>query len=440
MKFRLGVWLGVSVFIFFAAFLLFSFVPRSRMLIVRNDDVPKHPSSFSLPDFLFGLFPAALPPRGSGQLLNPPTVIKAVYATNWVAGNGRRIDALVDLIRRTELNAVVIDIKDFSGVVGYATSLPQVKQYRAEERRIRDIDGLLRRLHENGIYAIGRIVVFQDQKLTFARPDLAVRNRLTGEVWRDRKGLAWVDPAAVEAWDYNIAIAKDALARGFDEINLDYIRFPSDGALEQISYPFWNASSTTRAATVETFLRYLRAELPHAAISGDIFGLAVVDAGDMGIGQVFERMAPHLSAVAPMMYPSHYHAGFAGYREPAKRPYEVVRASMESALKRLPLSRASTTEPRAASATTTTKLRPWLQDFDLGASYDAAMVRAEIRAVYDSFCALRAPPDAATTSAVLPSSARGCDSSSISDPRFGGWMLWSPDATYTGDALEPKKP
>lgn len=371
-------------------------------------------------------------------LAHPPRVVKAVYATSWTAGSESRIRPLIDLIQRTELNAIVIDIKDVSGFVAYATDLPLPVRYQAIERRIRNLPALLDRLHREGIYAIGRIAVFEDQRLAKARPDLALMNRESGELWSDYKGLHWIDVAAEEAWSYNAAIARDALARGFDEINFDYVRFVSDGALENIRYPFWNASTTSKAAAIERFARYMRRELPGASLSADIFGLSIVDPGDLGIGQQFERIAPHFGAVAPMMYPSHYSAGLFGYRNPAAFPYEIVLQSMERALIRARWLRgraddAASTTPHASLAMP--RIRPWLQDFDLGAEYDVRSVRGEIEAVYDAFL----PPGARSRGGSATSTGErisfSCDERKIESEFFGGWMLWNPENVYTGAAL-----
>lgn len=409
---------------------------------------------------LKSLSPPPRPHRRPGSpLADPPPVVKAVYATSWSAGSRAKIDYLIDLIRTTELNAIVIDIKDYSGVVGYETALPQVKQYGAEELRISDISGLIEQLHAEKIYVIGRLAVFQDQKLAVARPELALKDRTNGGLWRDRKGLAWIDPVSEEAWAYNAAIARDALELGFDEINFDYIRFASDGVLADIVHPFWNASTTLRTTAIESFFQYLAKTLPPERISADLFGLVTVDAGDLGIGQQFERALPYFGAVAPMMYPSHYQSGFSGFKNPAEHPYEVVRRSVGDALARFNTydqrraNNASTTTPASLALSNEllvtgsessvirhqsfVRLRPWLQDFDLGADYDAVKVRAQIAAVYDAFegtpPALTATSTATTTPEGYPPVA--CDVRVITDPRFGGWMLWNPSNRYTRDAL-----
>jgi len=383
-------------------------------------------------------------------LLNPPAIVKAIYATSWSAGSPKKMSYLIDLINTTELNAIVIDIKDFSGYVAYATDLDLVKRYNALEYRIPKINSLIKRLHDAGIYVIARISIFQDPRLALARPDLALMSSSTGAVWKDKLGLPWIDPGARAAWDYNIAIAREAFERGFDELNFDYIRFPSDGNLVDIKYPFWN-QKIPRQEVMREFFKYLREQLSGTVISADLFGLTTVNTDDLGIGQHLEHALTYFDYIAPMVYPSHYHPGFIGYQNPAKYPYEVIKYSMDQAVKRLIAYR----EAQSVSTTTisdlrfapSAKLRPWLQDFDLGANYDAQMVRREIQAVYDAFCrpALSSQIQTTTTTQITGETtshqgekgrdAQICDPSRELGDKFGGWMLWSPSNIYTRDAL-----
>ena len=178
-------------------------------------------------------------PLGPQRLANPPAIVKGVYFTGWSAGLSRRIDYLVDLRKTTSLNAVVIDIKDYSGSIAYRAAFPEAQRYRAVHVKVRDLDTLIARLHRENIYVIARITVFQDPVLAAARPELAVHRISTSGVWLDRKGLAWIDPASRDAWDYNVAVAADAASHAFDELNFDYVRFPSDGDLADMEYPCW---------------------------------------------------------------------------------------------------------------------------------------------------------------------------------------------------------
>lgn len=396
---------------------LFYFWPKERLVeitdpsassTITSSDGIKNPDGDDVPQKL---------------LANPPAVIKAVYFTGWSAGVEDRVNYLLELIKTTELNAVVIDIKDYSGFVLYDIKLPEVEKYKAKQIRISKINSLIKRLHNEGIYVIARISVFQDPILAAARPDLAIRSKGTGRLWLDNKKLAWIDPAGKEAWDYNIAIARDAVSRGFDEINFDYIRFASDGNLSDMTFPFYNSQST-KHGVIKDFFKYLRNELPGVKISADLFGLTTVRDDDLGIGQVIEDAYLYFDYVCPMVYPSHYEKTFLGYQNPALYPYEVVKYSMGEAVERLKVYdlRLKNTTSTASTATSTdeilipyslnlkAKLRPWLQDFNLGANYNATMVREQIKAVYDA---------------------------ASSTPEFvNGWMLWNSSNIYTKGALE----
>lgn len=323
-------------------------------------------------------------------LASPPNVIKAIYATNWSAGSAKKMAYLTNFIKENGLNAIVIDVKDYSGLVGYDIQDPKVLKYRAKEIRIPKINALIKRLHDQGIYVIGRITVFQDPALVKARPDLAVKSKATGEPWRDRKGLAWIDATSKEAWAYDANIAKDALTRGFDEINFDYIRFPSDGDLADMKFSDL-ASQTPKHVAIGEFFKYLRAQLGEAKLSADLFGLSTINTDDLGIGQVIEDAYKYFDFVAPMIYPSHYATGFLGFKNPAAYPYEVVAYSTAHAQKRL-LELELIAQAEAASTSTLkntaepprAKLRPWLQDFNLGATYDAEKVCLQIKALEDT--------------------------------------------------------
>ncbi len=327
--------------------------------------------------------------------------IKAVYLTSWSAGTPARIDYVINLAKTTELNAVVIDIKDFSGEVAYFTDVPEVAAYGAHRIKIWNIEALLKRLHEEGLYVIARVTVFQDPVLASARPDLAVQSIAKEGIWADYKGLAWVDPASQEVWNYIMAIARDAASRGFDEINFDYVRFPSDGNLQDMRFPVWGGQ-TPQSQIIREFFAYLREHLQGITISADLFGLATSSRDDLGIGQVIEDAFEYFDYVYPMVYPSHYATGYRGYRNPAEYPYEVVYFSLTSAQARLAASSAANPERQFA------KLRPWVQDFHLGATYDPLMVQAQVQAAKDALGA-----------------------------EFAGFLLWAPTNWYTQEALHP---
>jgi hypothetical protein len=348
------------------------------------------------------------------SVFQPPEIVKAIYLTSWSAAKEDKINYVIDIAKNTEINSVVIDIKDFSGYVSYNTAVPDVKKYKAESLRIKDIVSLIEKFHEERIYVIGRITVFQDPVLAHVRPDLAIHSKSkiststiptstppflsVSTLWLDDVELAWIDPAARTAWDYNIAIAKDALGQGFDEINFDYVRFPSDGDLEDMSFSSWD-EKTPKNLVIKGFFKCLREELLDAKLSIDLFGLSTVSSNDLGVGQVIEDAFEYFDYICPMVYPSHYETGFLNHQNPADYPYEVVKHSIEGALTRL---------SNYNQLKRNVQLRPWLQDFDLGAIYDAEMVKSEIKAVHDA-----------------------------SGDNFKGFMLWNSLNIYTKEALRP---
>lgn len=366
--------------------------------------IPESTQSLTVNKTINQFFQSDIEPQK--QLDKPPKVVKAIYLTSWSGGNEAKIKQVINLARAGKINAATIDIKDFSGKISYNTSIEEAEKYGAEEVRIPRINVLIKRLHEEGVYVIARQAVFQDQILAKARPELAVKSiKLTqsatasDDIWRDFKGLAWIDPAASESWDYNIKVAKDAWSRGFDEINFDYIRFPTDGDLNDRLFPVWDGKKLM-SLVMKDFFKEIRKEMPEENLSIDLFGLAATTFYDFGVGQIIEYAFEYFDFVSPMLYPSHFPRTFLGEeKNPADYPYEVVRQSMDVALVRL-----------KNQKNTSASLRPWLQDFDLGADYDAEKVKAQIQAVIDSF---------------------GGEESE----NYRGFMLWNPANIYTEEAL-----
>jgi len=323
--------------------------------------------------------------------LPTPKPLKALYLTSYAAGSKAIREPVLKLIKETEANAVVIDIKDYSGRVSFPLDDASVKKFGAIDSRVPDIDDLIKKIHEDGVYAIGRISVFQDPFIARERPELAVKRKSNPDlVWQDHKGISWIDPGNEEYWRYISDLALASYKIGFDEINFDYIRFPSDGDMTDVFYP-WSGSKD-KTDVLESFFQFLAGELKPrgVVISADLFGMTTTNTDDLNIGQVLENTLAHFDYAAPMVYPSHYPPTFLGLGNPAAHPYKVVRYSMEEAMRR--------------ASTTPWKLRPWLQDFNLGAPYTPDMIRAEKQAVYDA--------------------------------GFDSWMLWNSRSVYTGGALD----
>lgn len=336
-----------------------------------------------------------LTPTSRREHIPPPESLKAVYMTSWVAGLPDWRGRIIKMIDETELNAIIIDIKDDTGRVSFAAGAtgvaPLVEKYQSVDNRIPDITELIETLHSKNIYVIGRVAVFQDPWMTKKRPDLAVQTT-SGAVWEDRKGLSWIDAAAGEHWEYIAQIARAAEVVGFDEINLDYVRYPTDGAISKISLPFTGEGS--KPAELEKFFAWITTTLKPLGIpiSGDLFGMTTTAEDDMGIGQDLVTALKYLNYVMPMVYPSHYPDGWNGYADPNDHPGPVIFDSMSAGVARA-----------KAAGINPDKLRAWLQDFDYGGDYDAADVRAQIDAVYQA----------------------GLDS----------WLLWDPNVKYTREAL-----
>ena len=329
--------------------------------------------------------------------LDTPEPLKGIYITSWIAGTKTLRDKVLDLIDATGVNAVVIDIKDATGHIAFPVNDPELKKAGSDSARITDINQFIHELHERDVYVIGRIAVFQDPLLAERYPAISVKRADKLSAWKDHKGIGWVDAGSKKAWDYTIAIAKESYAHGFDELNFDYVRFPSDGDMNDIYFPY--SEGKVKADVLEAFFEYLHRRLSGTGIvtSADLFGMTTTNKGDLNIGQVLNRALPYFDYIMPMVYPSHYPAGFLNLKSPAAEPYQVVKYSMEMAREKVVAAQT------LASTTPMAQLRPWLQDFDLGAMYTAELVQAQMKAVYD----------AGLTS----------------------WILWDPKVQYTKGAL-----
>lgn len=375
-----------------------------------------------------------------------PEQVKAIYMTACVVGTPNFRQKLVDLIATTEVNSIIIDIKDYSGTISFSPEDESWQgAWQAAKCGARDMKDFIAALHGMGVFVIGRITVFQDPYYTGVRPDLAVKKADRETVWRDHKGLAFIDVGAKEYWDHIVELSIDAYNIGFDELNFDYVRYPSDGPMDNIAFTHAEATEYghDKQANLEAFFKYLNEQLDDESkfaayrhehtgrasstpwTSADLFGMTTTNFDDLSIGQVQDRAAPYFDFIAPMVYPSHYPDSFLGLGNPNDYPYKVVNYAMQSGVDRMT---ASTTPMKGflhtplytenASGTkmftglyqkpvfTADKFRTWIQDFDYGGDYDAADVRAQIQASYDA----------------------GVNS----------WMIWAPSNIYTKAALEPK--
>lgn len=318
-----------------------------------------------------------------------PEPVKAIYMSQCVVGTPSFREELVELIDTTELNAVIIDIRDYTGGIAFPTNHPLLKDMVSDQCGAQDMKAFIEHLHEKNIYVIGRITVFQNPLYTKMYPDQAVQSK-KGGVWKDHKGLAFVDVGATQYWETVVALAEESYAIGFDEINFDYIRYPSDGNMADADYI---RKGKNKQEMLEDFFKYLNDELPPEIVtSADLFGMVTTNYDDLNIGQVLERALPYFDYIGPMVYPSHYPKGFNGWHNVNAVPYELMKFVMASAVERtvatttqiasLAYTRIGTSTPAVYSKPVydKKKMRAWLQDFDYPVEYTPAMVEAQIRA------------------------------------------------------------
>jgi hypothetical protein len=317
---------------------------------------------------------------------------KALYLSFYGIGSTKLRNAALGLIEKTELNAVVIDVKGDRGLVAFQSSVPTAAQVGAQNViTMRNAKETIAQLHRDNIYTVARIVVFKDDPLATARPELAVK-RNDGSIFRDREHLAWTDPSLPAVWDYNIKIAVEAAQLGFDEIQFDYVRFPD---MKGVRFATPN-DLPHRLAAITGFLAEARRQLTpyNVFVAADIFGYVTWNLDDTHIGQRLEELAPVVDYISPMLYPSCFQFGIPGYRIPVAHPYEIVFLSLQNA--------------RERSAIPSVRFRPWLQAFRDYAfdhrEFTAAEIRSQITAA-DKF---------------------GSD----------GWMLWNPRNVYTDAGLK----
>lgn len=303
-----------------------------------------------------------------------PFEARGLYIPYGLLSHPEKVTELIDLVDRTELNAIVVDVKSDRGFLAYRSQVPLAIEMGVggERRGWLSLEELLKLCQDKDIYAIARVVVFKDNPLAHARPEWAAR-RADDTVWLDREGLGWTIPSIQEVQDYNIAIAKEVAALGFDEVQFDYIRFPSDGDIKTIVYDK-QYDLEVRSATIRAFMERLTAELEPFGVftSADVFGLTVwvEPYSDMGIGQRVQDIAPYVDYLCPMLYPSTFERGNLGHDSPALQPYDVIYRSQLEAVKRVPV---------------TTKVRPWLQHYSLnGVFYGPEQYQAQRQGADDA--------------------------------------------------------
>lgn len=310
----------------------------------------------------------------------PDTVpIKGIYVTAHSAG-GSRMESLLKLVDDTELNSMVIDVKDDNGYITYPTTTPELLEIGTTKKYISDITGLMNTLKKHEIYPIARIVVFKDTVLSVKRPELSFLQP-DGTIWKNGRGESFVNPYRQEVWEYNVALAKEAAKLGFKEIQFDYVRFP-EGFENRADTLTFNKKEQSRVDAVAGFVKYAREQLEPLGVrvSVDIFGYAASVPAAEGIGQDFVKISNDVHVISPMIYPSHYSTGWFNQKTPDRSPYETIKGAMDDTHEKL----STTGELKPI-------IRPWIQDFTaswLGkgnyVKYGKAEVEAQIKALLDS--------------------------------------------------------
>ena len=312
------------------------------------------------------------------KLLIPPVKVKGIYVTGPAAGS-ERMEQLIDLVSSTELNTMVIDVKNDEGNLTYKMEVPASANLEAGIRYVKDMPALIERLHQQGIYVIARIVCFKDPVLAAARPELALRLP-DGKAVMDANGLAWVNPYKEEVWDYLCTLAECASRDGFDEIQFDYVRFPIGNDANAADYGV-DMSTYPREAGLTDFFDYASKRLHEKQIifGADLFGTIIgSDVERDRTGQNYLSIAEHTDAICPMIYPSHYANGTFGMNVPDQYPYETIANALQLSKEEL----GETDSPKGV-------VRPWLQCFnaiwvDGHITYGSKEVHDQIQAVYDA--------------------------------------------------------
>jgi hypothetical protein len=317
---------------------------------------------------------------------------KALYVSFWAAGSSKYMNRIFELAKTTEINTVILDIKNEYGKLIYKTDVPLAKEIGAHnERTIRDIKAFIQKLKAHDLYVIGRVVVFKDEALAKARESFALKDA-NGTIWINNEKLAWVDPFETQVHDYVAKIAADAASKGFDEINFDYVRFP---LRKHLSYQK-KLNQKNRVQAISDFLTTANKALQpyNVYTSVDTYGYVCWNDNDTNIGHTIESLSKHADYIAPMLYPSGFGVGILGYKDPTDHPYEIINASINEALNK--------------SNVSASRFRPWLQSFkDYG--FDRKFFRSK----------------------EVSEQIKGAEHAACS-----GWMLWNPSSRFSSRGLQ----
>ena len=300
---------------------------------------------------------------------------------------GRSFQGIVHYMEAAGLNLAVLHAKDPLGRLFWKSQNNTAIHMNASAPNAH-LENAVSLLKQKGIWTAAKLDVFQDSLLVSHFPEMGVKDSETGELWADHKGLHWANPYDTRVWDYTIALCLELLKKGIDEIQFDYVRFPSDGDLSTIAYPIV-LDGITKEECIGKFLAFAHSKLKPTGvtISVDLFGMTAWKTEDFGIGQVLEQVAPHADVICPMLYPSHFPENFLDLKNPSQYPYLIMKSSLEEIKKR-----------------TDRDIRPWIQGF----WYTSEEVDAQFQGISE------------------------CD--------IHNWTVWNPSGRYaaTFDALAAK--
>jgi hypothetical protein len=324
-------------------------------------------------------------------------IVRGLYVNRFAAQSTKRMHKLIAVADSTEINALVIDVKDEFGL-NIPSQDPMMQKNAGKAGVIPNVKQLLDTLKAHDILAVARIVVFKDSVAARANPDHVIR-KPDGAPWRDKQGLTWVNPYDEEIWEYNLRVAEEAVKLGFGEVQFDYIRFPEPyKSLPPQVFP--NQKGRSKPDVLAQFLKTANARIDKlgARTTADIFGLVTTVGGALEIGQEWEKVSPAVDVVLPMTYPSHYPRGAFNLPRPNAEPYKVQLTAISRARQR-----------DAKLGLTGERVRPWIQAFSLGQpKYDASHIKDQMRGIYDA--------------------------------GYNGWVWWHPGSVYEPylGALEKK--
>jgi hypothetical protein len=315
-------------------------------------------------------------------------VVRALYVNRFAAQSPKRMRQFVKIADETEINALVMDMKDEFGL-NYRPSNPEFQRNAGTAGGVKNLPALLDTLRAHKILPIARLVVFKDSVTARVHPDWTIRKQ-DGSTWRDKQGLAWVNPYHRSLWEYNIGVAEELAKMGFGEIQFDYIRFPEPYA----SLPtqvFPENKGVKKPDVLAAYLKEAKARLDKHGVrsTADIFGLVTTVGGPLEVGQWWEKLAPHADVLLPMVYPSHYPRGSFNIPSPNAEPYQTIKIAISKARER----------DQKIGIKTPEHVRPYLQAFTLGKPhYGPEQIDEQKKATYDS--------------------------------GYDGWVLWNPGSRY----------